>query len=80
MLMFDFSSVDESLSRTLILHLSLSGQSQVSLRSGSGQAQVSPRSISGLSELTSSVIRRLKYFVLFVTLTLCFSQYLYEEI
>ena len=44
------------------------------------QSQVSPRSISGLSELTSSVIRRLKYFVLFVTLTLCFSQYLYEEI
>ena len=40
---------DESLSRALNLQLSLSGQSQVSLRSVSGQSQVSLRSVSGQS-------------------------------
>ena len=53
-------------SKALNLHLSLfgqsqvslrsvSGQSEVSLRSVSGQSQVSPRSVSGLSVPTSSV-------------------------
>ena len=56
---------------------SVQGQSQISLRSASGQSQVSPRSVPvqsqvsfrsllGLSELTSSVRRSLKYFVLFM--------------
>ena len=43
---------------------SVSGQSQVSLRPVPGQSQVSLRSVLGLSELTSSVRRSLKYFVL----------------
>ena len=38
-----------NLSRALNLHLSLSGQSQVSPRSVPGQSQVSPRSVSDLS-------------------------------
>ena len=41
-----------SLSRALNLHLSLIGQSQVSLRSVLGQSQVSLRFLTGLSELT----------------------------
>ena len=48
-------------------------QSQVGLRSVSGQSQVSPRSVPvslrsllDLSELTLSVRRSLKYFVLFL--------------
>ena len=40
-----------SLCRALNLHLSLSGQSQVSLRSVPGQSQVSLRSVSGQSAL-----------------------------
>ena len=65
-------------SRAHIIHLSLSGQSQDSLRSVSGhsrsvsgQSQAlrsvlgSLRSLSGLSVLTSSDKRSLKYFVLF---------------
>ena len=52
-----------SLSRALNLHLSLIGQSKVSLRSVSGQSQDSLRSVLVLSELTSSR-RSLKYFVL----------------
>ena len=39
--------------------------SLVCLRTVSGQSQVSLRSLLGLSELTSSVRRSLKYFVLF---------------
>ena len=39
-----------SLSKALYLHLSLIGQSQVSLRSVSGQSQVSLRSVSDLME------------------------------
>ena len=50
---------------------SVSDQSQVSprvsLRSVSGPTQVSPRSVLGLSELTLSLRRSLKYFVLFVS-------------
>ena len=52
---------------------SVSGQSLVSLWSVSGQSQVGPRSVSGprsligLSELTSSVRRSLKYFVLLLS-------------
>ena len=64
MLIFVRSS-GTSLSRALNLHLSLSGQSQVSLRSFPGHCQVSLRFPLGLSELTSSVSRSLKYFVLF---------------
>ena len=53
-------SFGENLSRTLNLHLSLSGQSSISLRS-----------VSGLSELTSSVRQSLKYFVLLLDLDFC---------
>ena len=56
------------LSKALNLHLSLIDQSQVSLRSVSGQSQVSLKSPFGLSELTSSVRRSLKYFVLLKSL------------
>ena len=42
---------DEKCSRAHNLHLSLSGQSQVSLRSVPGQSQVSLRSVSGLEAL-----------------------------
>ena len=52
MLMFVCLS-DESLSRTLNLHLSLPGQSQFSLSSVLGQSQVSLRSVSGQSQLSS---------------------------
>ena len=56
------------MSKALNLHLSLIGQSQVqsqvSPRSVPGQSQVSLRSLLVLSELTLSVRRSLKYFVL----------------
>ena len=68
---------DDKCSRAHNIHLSLSGQSQDSLRSVSGhtrsvsgQSQAlrsvlgSLRSLSGLSVLTSSDRRSLKYFVL----------------
>ena len=54
MLMFVRSFVrlsDEKCSRALNLHLSLSGQSQVSPRLVPGQSQVSPRSVPGLSQV-----------------------------
>ena len=44
---------------------SVSGQSQVTPRSVSGHFKVSPRSLLGISEITLSVRRSLKYFVLF---------------
>ena len=53
-----------NLSKALHLYLSLMDQSQFSLRAVSGQSQVSLRSILDLSDLTSSVRRSLKYFVL----------------
>ena len=66
-------SFGTNVSRALNLHLSLTGQSQISSRSVlisprsvPGQSQVSLRSPLGLSELTLSVRRSLKYFVLFV--------------
>ena len=55
-----------------VSHRSVPGQSWVSLGSVAGQLQVSRRvslrSLLGLSELTSSVRRSLKYFVLFMSL------------
>ena len=58
---------DDKCSRAHNIHLSLSGQSQDSLRSVSGHTRSvlgSLRSLSGLSVLTSSDRRSLKYFVL----------------
>ena len=50
---------DEKGSKAQNIHLSLSGQFQVSLRSVSRQGQVSPRSVSGLSKKTEPKILHL---------------------
>ena len=55
MLMFVRSFVrlsDEKCSRAHNIHLSLSGQSEESLRSVSGPSQVSPRSVPGQSQVS----------------------------
>ena len=63
---------------SIFIYLSqISQKSQVSLRSVSGKSQVSLRSVSGqsqvsLSDLTLSVRRNLKYFVLFMELFFTF--------
>ena len=62
MLMFVCLS-DESLSRALNFHLSLSGQSQILLSSVSGQSQVSLRSVSGQGQPQASLRSLLAYFV-----------------
>ena len=77
------------MSKAVNLHLSLIGQSQVSLRSVSDQSQVSLRSVSvsgqfqvavlGLSVSTSSDRWCLKYFVLLIILLFHFPKEIYLD-
>ena len=48
---------DEKCSKAHNIHLSLSGQSQFSLRSVPGQSQISLRSVSGLRQTEPKILR-----------------------